>query len=210
MLKCSNAQMPNAKCSNTQMPKCTNAQMLNYPNAQMLKILNLVPSIHLDLSTTARASWRLSNAPWRTNTVFATGLGAERKVHCDASTYPIACSLVHKLQSLLQTQLQVDSNTAAKAIVRVGYSSLAAQGHIRPHCGGTNGVLKLHLGLDVPTGNDGKGCTTLRVANGIAKPGWVAGEVTGLDDSFEHEVWNECASTRVVLQVALRHPAMLL
>lgn len=110
-------------------------------------------------------------------------------------------------------------------MLRAGYSVVDARTHIRPHFGQTNGQLKLHLGLVVPSpgpddgGDDGGGggaprhCPpTLRVAG--ESRSWRAGEVLGFDDSFRHEVWNGCAAAagdgwRAVFQVVVAHPHLV-
>ena len=63
----------------------------------------------------------------------------------------------------------------------------------------TNSKIKLHLGVIVP--ND---CASMRVAN--ESKAWTEGRVLAFDDSFEHEVVNDCGSDRVVFQLVLRHP----
>ena len=68
----------------------------------------------------------------------------------------------------------------------------------------SNGQLKFHVGLVVPTGSNGEQCAFFRVANETRA--WTEGQVSFFDDSFEHEVRNECASERVVFQVVFIHP----
>jgi aspartate beta-hydroxylase len=63
----------------------------------------------------------------------------------------------------------------------------------------TNTKIKLHLGVVVPTN-----CATLRVGNETRS--WEEGKVLLFDDSFEHEVRNDCGSDRVVFQLVIRHP----
>ena len=38
---------------------------------------------------------------------------------------------------------------------------------------------------------------------------WEAGRVLVFDDSFEHQVWNNCTERRAVLQLVLVHPLVL-
>ena len=78
------------------------------------------------------------------------------------------------------------------------FSVLAPGTHICAHCGPGNYRLRLHLGLHVP---QGEGCR-IRCADQVRR--WREGEVLVLDDAFEHEVWNEAASPRVVLCVDVR------
>jgi hypothetical protein len=61
--------------------------------------------------------------------------------------------------------------------------------------------LKFHQGLVVPSG----GCTRIRVG-GTAAREWSESSPLLFDDSFEHEVWNDCQSLRAVFQLVLVHP----
>ncbi len=70
--------------------------------------------------------------------------------------------------------------------------------HLHPHCGKTNARLRLHMGLKVPSN------TFLRVADQTLT--WEEGKCFIFDDSFEHEVWNKSAETRVVLIMDIWHP----
>lgn len=65
--------------------------------------------------------------------------------------------------------------------------------HILPHCGPGNYRLRLHLGLVVPPK------CRIRVGDQIRT--WSEGKVLVLDDAFQHEVWNDSNSQRVVLIV---------
>ncbi len=77
-------------------------------------------------------------------------------------------------------------------------SRLSPGTHIMPHCGATNAVLRLHLGVRVPGG------ATLRVADETLS--WEEGRCLVFDDSFEHEVRHEGTEDRVVLIVDIAHP----
>lgn len=102
---------------------------------------------------------------------------------------PIACSVLSQLR-----------NTGVAPILRAGYSAVDAQTWIRPHFGSSNAALKIHLGLRVDKSN----CAKMRVSTEWR--GWTESEVVLFDDSFEHEVKNDCSSERVVFQVVIRHP----
>jgi len=80
------------------------------------------------------------------------------------------------------------------------FSALTPGAHIEPHYGPTNVRLRCHLGLIVP-----EGCR-MRVSGEETR--WREGEAFLLDDSFDHEVWNESAHTRVVLIVDSWHPGL--
>ena len=80
------------------------------------------------------------------------------------------------------------------------FSALRAGAHIPAHCGVSNAFLTAHLGLIVP-----KGC---RIRVGNEKREWSEGRGFVFDDSFEHEVWNEGDSRRIVFIARFYHPAL--
>lgn len=67
--------------------------------------------------------------------------------------------------------------------------------------------LKFHLGLDVPVRPNGEACAHLKV--GTERRTWANGEVLFFDDSFEHEVHNDCGRERVVFQAVFVHPELM-
>lgn len=74
----------------------------------------------------------------------------------------------------------------------VGFSMLKPGTHILPHIGYTDKVLRCHLGISIP---DGDNC--LRVGDKILK--WKEGRAFVFDDTIEHEAWNNTNEARVVL-----------
>jgi aspartate beta-hydroxylase len=80
------------------------------------------------------------------------------------------------------------------------FSALRAGAHIPAHCGVSNAFLTAHLGLIVP-----EGCR-IRVGNEARQ--WSEGRGFVFDDSFEHEVWNEGDSRRIVFIARFYHPAL--
>lgn len=72
--------------------------------------------------------------------------------------------------------------------------------HIMPHCGPTNAVLRIHLGIKVPAG------ATFRVADEMLT--WQEGKCLVFDESFEHEVRHEGSEDRVVLILDTLHPGL--
>lgn len=121
--------------------------------------------------------------------------GAWQKLddHGCSQDSPIACTLYHQLRR------------KGLRVIRAGYSAIEANTHIRPHYGVTNGQLKFHLGLIVPSSKqDEDPCAYIRIANQTHS--WSEGDVLFFDDSYEHEVWNKCNSERVVFQVVFVHP----
>lgn len=69
---------------------------------------------------------------------------------------------------------------------------------IKPHCGGSNARLRVHLGVVVPPGP--------RMRVGDEEFGWEEGRCVVFDDSFEHEVWHDGDQPRVVLLMDVSHP----
>ncbi len=78
------------------------------------------------------------------------------------------------------------------------FSRLAPVGHIRPHSGPANTVLRCHLGL--------KTSADCRIRVGDEVRSWEDGKCLVFDDSFEHEAWNRSAESRYVLIVDFFHP----
>uniref|UniRef100_A0A8C4MAX9 Aspartyl/asparaginy/proline hydroxylase domain-containing protein n=1 Tax=Equus asinus asinus TaxID=83772 RepID=A0A8C4MAX9_EQUAS len=73
--------------------------------------------------------------------------------------------------------------------------------HVWPHTGPTNCRLRMHLGLVIPK----EGCK-IRCANETKT--WEEGKVLIFDDSFEHEVWQDAASFRLIFIVDVWHPEL--
>uniref|UniRef100_A0A0P6IXZ1 Putative aspartyl beta-hydroxylase n=1 Tax=Aedes aegypti TaxID=7159 RepID=A0A0P6IXZ1_AEDAE len=94
----------------------------------------------------------------------------------------------------------VEQFTAARSCKRgqVKFSVMHPGTHVWPHCGPTNCRIRAHLGLKVPSG------TSIRVAEETRS--WENGKWLIFDDSFEHEVWHNGTSTRLVLIVDFWHP----
>lgn len=70
--------------------------------------------------------------------------------------------------------------------------------HIQRHYAPTNVRLRCHLGIVVPDG--------ARIRIGEEKYEWQEGQCLIFDDSFDHEVWNDSGSERVVLIIDFWHP----
>ena len=78
------------------------------------------------------------------------------------------------------------------------FSSLHAHSKIQSHTAPMNFRLRVHVPLKVPN-NCG-----IRV--GPVSKDWVEGRAMVLDDSYDHEVWNDSDETRVLLLVDVWHP----
>ena len=91
------------------------------------------------------------------------------------------------------------------------FSTLHGKSYIKPHTGPMNLRLRIHLPLIVPKDTKPDAYSTkpstkcgLRVGDQIRE--WREGKAVVLDDSYEHEVWNETKDLRVLLLVDVWHP----
>ena len=98
------------------------------------------------------------------------------------------------LQNLRDDQLLFEGTPFGFAF----FSTLYPHSSIQPHTAPMNFRLRLHLPLQVP-----KECG-IRV--GPLSQEWVTGRALVLDDSYEHQVWNDSNATRVLLLVDVWHP----
>jgi aspartyl/asparaginyl beta-hydroxylase (cupin superfamily) len=80
------------------------------------------------------------------------------------------------------------------------FSILEGGKSIPPHEGPYRGYLRYHLGLIVPDKNP----PSIRLKDQIYT--WKEGESVVFDDSWEHEVYNQCDEDRVILIVDFRRP----
>lgn len=80
------------------------------------------------------------------------------------------------------------------------FSILAPGTHIPAHRGVTKGLITCHLGLIVPADGD----VRMRVGDRVVR--WAEGETLVFDDTYDHEVWNDTAGTRVVLLIQFERP----
>uniref|UniRef100_H0WVG2 Aspartate beta-hydroxylase n=2 Tax=Otolemur garnettii TaxID=30611 RepID=H0WVG2_OTOGA len=84
---------------------------------------------------------------------------------------------------------------------QIKYSIMHPGTHVWPHTGPTNCRLRMHLGLVIPK----EGCK-IRCANETKS--WEEGKVLIFDDSFEHEVWQDASSFRLIFIVDVWHPEL--
>ncbi|KAF4803191.1 Aspartyl/asparaginyl beta-hydroxylase [Turdus rufiventris] len=83
----------------------------------------------------------------------------------------------------------------------IKYSIMHPGTHVWPHTGPTNCRLRMHLGLVIPK----EGCK-IRCAQ--ESRDWEEGKVLIFDDSFEHEVWQDAESYRLIFIVDVWHPEL--
>ncbi|KAH0517670.1 Aspartyl/asparaginyl beta-hydroxylase [Microtus ochrogaster] len=99
------------------------------------------------------------------------------------------------------TLLENFSETTGCRRGQIKYSIMHPGTHVWPHTGPTNCRLRMHLGLVIPK----EGCK-IRCANETRT--WEEGKVLIFDDSFEHEVWQDASSFRLIFIVDVWHPEL--
>ena len=102
---------------------------------------------------------------------------------------------------VLSTLLGQDPLINAAGVVK--FSWLAPGARIIPHVGPHNLRLRLHLALVVPSESR---AVQIRVGNSRSQ--WVEGKALIFDESFEHEVWNNATTPRLVLIIDVWQPAL--
>ena len=111
---------------------------------------------------------------WRT--FFLYGFGEKLQKNCAQA--PFTTSLLEKVPN-----------------IEISWFSILSPGyHIPPHQGVSKGILRAHLGLIIP--KDAESCR-IRVDNEFRV--WKPGQIFVLDDTYEHEVWNNTQDERVIL-----------
>lgn len=113
-----------------------------------------------------------------------------RKVGNSCAGVPKTCSLLERFPEA----------TGCKR-GQIKFSVMQPGTHVWPHTGPTNCRLRIHLGLVVPK----QGCR-IRCTNQTRT--WEEGKVLIFDDSFEHEVWQDADSFRLIFIVDVWHPEL--
>lgn len=112
---------------------------------------------------------------WKQFELFARG---SRTKNCDRA--PFTCKIIGNFKAASECKRG-----------QVKFSVLHPGTHVFSHCGPTNCRLRAHLGLKVPEK------TSIRVATETRT--WRDGQWLIFDDSYEHEVWHNGTSPRLVL-----------
>lgn len=81
-------------------------------------------------------------------------------------------------------------------------TKLLPNSYIKPHCGETNGILRLHLGLKIPS-HSGEMCS-IKMNTQIKD--WEVGKAFGFVDAQQHEVWNNTNEERYILIIDIIRP----
>jgi beta-hydroxylase len=145
---------------------------------QVMCYRDQIPSFHEILK---EASTITTDHDWKT--YFLSGIGMDCREN--AQRCPETMRLLEKIPGLM---------TAFFSILSPGK-------HIPAHRGAYNGVLRLHLGLLVPSPKE---LCRIRIGNDFRH--WNEGEALIFDDTFNHEVWNDTDGFRVVLFVDFARP----
>lgn len=128
----------------------------------------------------------VANGEWRELVLFGGGgAGGDGRRQC-----PFTANILADIPEIV--------HAAMCGVGEALFSVLAPGTHLRAHCGSTNTRLTAHLGVRVP-----KGC---RIRCGNDERTWEEGKCIVFDDSFEHEVWHEGDSPRLVLLINFWHP----
>ncbi|XP_045104679.1 aspartyl/asparaginyl beta-hydroxylase-like isoform X3 [Portunus trituberculatus] len=122
---------------------------------------------------------------WKQYELFTKG----RKITANCVKAPRTCSLIEQFPA-----------AAGCKRGQVKFSVMQPNTHVHAHTGPTNCRLRAHLGLVVPKG------VFLKVAEETVT--WEEGKIFIFDDSWEHEVWHEGDSLRLVLIVDVWHPEL--
>jgi ornithine lipid ester-linked acyl 2-hydroxylase len=137
----------------------------------VLKLCDALPSFHEISPDQKRIS--LDNH-WKTFVFYGFGI----RVDANCQRCPETARLLDQLPNI---------ENAWFSILSPGY-------HIPAHKGPTNGIIRIHLGLQVPRDRDN---CRIRVDQQILH--WEEGKCIVFDDYYEHEVWNDTDEQRVVL-----------
>ena len=109
------------------------------------------------------------------------------------------------LRELQKEQLLFDGNPFGFAFV----SKLSERSTIQPHTSPVNFRLRIHLPLVVPfeeAGTAAEEQPSCGIRVGPTTKRWTEGKALVLDDSYDHEVWNNTSTERVLLLVDIWHP----
>ncbi|XP_060789123.1 aspartyl/asparaginyl beta-hydroxylase isoform X2 [Neoarius graeffei] len=113
-----------------------------------------------------------------------------RKVGSSCQNVPRTCALLERFK---------EATTCKRGQIK--FSVMQPGTHVWPHTGPTNCRLRMHLGLVIPR----RGCR-IRCTNQTRE--WEEGKVLIFDDSFEHEVWQDADSYRLIFIVDVWHPEL--
>ncbi|MCH8166342.1 MAG: aspartyl/asparaginyl beta-hydroxylase domain-containing protein [Proteobacteria bacterium] len=126
--------------------------------------------------------YRIATADnWKT--LFLYGFGSKLETNCKQA--PVTADIIGRSGKI---------HTAFFSILAPGY-------HIPAHTGVTKGILRAHLGLIIPEERE-----KCRIRVGEQFMNWEEGKVFVIDDTYDHEVWNDTDEERVVLLLDFNRP----
>ena len=108
--------------------------------------------------------------------------------------YPVA-------ENLERCPIVAEAIKDVPGLVSAIYSVVGPGAHIRRHRGVSKAIMTAHIGLIVP--REAEKCRMDIDGNIVV---WSEGAVTVIDDTYEHEVWNDTDETRVLLLIQFRRP----
>lgn len=120
---------------------------------------------------------------WKQFTLYQRG----RKNAAACQKTPQTCAIIDTIK---------DATSCKRGQIK--YSVMLPGTHVWPHTGPTNCRLRLHLGLVIPKN------VAIRV--GRETRTWEEGKALIIDDSFDHEVWHNGSTFRLILIVDFWHP----
>ncbi len=152
-------------------PFTENWQKIEKEARQVLKFRDEIPGFE-DVSPD---QYRIAKKnQWKTYVLYGFG----EKLETNAKLAPYTTEVLETIPKL---------QTAWFSILAPGY-------HIPAHKGVTKGIVRAHLGLIIP--KDYEKC---RIRVGDETKAWQPGSLFVLDDTYDHEVWNETDEERVIL-----------
>jgi Aspartyl/Asparaginyl beta-hydroxylase len=156
----------------------------------------------------------LHDGKWDWHSYMTKGVVVNGQKAAFLDKFPVTTSVLNALRSGNEdTASSLCSNQLFEG-TPFGYaffSTLHSQSSIKAHTAPMNFRLRIHLPLSVPlSAPDATERPTcgMRVGNVVRE--WTKGKSLVLDDSFEHEVWNDTAERRVLLLVDVWHPDVTL
>lgn len=127
--------------------------------------------------------------------------------------FPITTSILNKLRSTSDDNSSSACSNQLFEGTPFGYaffSTLHNNSNIKAHTATMNFRLRIHLPLSVPTQSSDSNSINYRPACGIRVGNvireWSTGKSLVLDDSYDHEVWNDTDERRVLLLIDVWHP----
>jgi len=166
----------------------------------------LEPDYDVNVKGSEHASDKLHSGTWDWHSYVLNG-----KIQPKFEQYcPKTVNIIKELQDSLFFEVPQDDNIS-NPFGFCFFSTLHGKSSIQPHSGSMNLRLRLHMPLIVPSDTKPdaysiKRHTKCGIRVGDQIRSWSEGKVVVLDDSYEHEVWNETEEVRVLFLLDVWHP----